>query len=356
MVRVYKKKVGGRVYQNYTEEMLKTALQQYRRGQITLREAGDIYNIPKSTLQRHSLKKQRRQGGQTALTEQQESTLIELIVLAGEWGYPMEKVDIRLMVKSYLDRRGVRIPKFNGNLPGGDWVLKFLERHRRQITERFGENIKRCRAAVSHETINSYFDNLENAIRDVSPAAIINYDETCFVDDPGKKKVVVRRGTKHPERVMDSTKTATSVMFSVSASGELLPPFVVYKSEHLYELWMHNGPKGTRYGRNKSGWFDQPLFDEWFTNIALPYLRRQDGDRVVIGDNLASHLSFHVIQLCEENNIRFCFLPPNSTHLTQPLDVAVFRLIKTSWRQKLEKWKKKNKGSLPKQYFPSLLL
>lgn len=190
-------------------------------------------------------------------------------------------------------------------------------------------------------------------------AAIINYDETCFVDDPGKKKVVVRRGSKHPERIMDSTKSNTSVMFSATGSGELLPPFIVCNSEHLYRTWIENGLKGARYRRNKSGWFrskfDQALFEEWFYQIALPYLKRQEGERLIIGDNLASHLSFNVIQLCEEHNIKFYFLPANLTHLTQPLDVAVFRAIKISWRKKLETWKKKYKGSLPKEYFPNLL-
>lgn len=144
-------------------------------------------------------------------------------------------------------------------------------------------------------------------------------------------------------------------MFSVTGSGHLLPPFVVYKSEHLYRTWIENGLKGARYGRNKSGWFDQPLFDDWFCQIALPYLNKQEGNRVIIGDNLASHLSFNVIQLCEEHHIKFCFLPANSTHLTQPLDVAIFRPIKASWRKKLEAWKNKYKRSLPKEYFPTIL-
>jgi hypothetical protein len=36
---------------------------------------------------------------------------------------------------------------------------------------------------------------------------------------------------------------------------------------------------------------------------------------------------------------RFCFLPENSTHILQPLDVAVFAPLKRRWRDVLEKWK-----------------
>jgi len=51
-------------------------------------------------------------------------------------------------------------------------------------------------------------------------------------------------------------------------------------------------------------------------------------------------------------------LPPNSTHLTQPLDVAYFRPMKVAWRKILTQWKE-SKGrklpSIPKDEFPRLL-
>lgn len=75
----------------------------------------------------------------------------------------------------------------------------------------------------------------------------------------------------------------------------------------------------------------------------------------MIGDNLASHLSLEIIKKCEENNIAFIFLPPNSTHLCQPLDVGVFRPVKNAWRQLLLNWKIKNKGVLPKTEFPRMI-
>ena len=49
----------------------------------------------------------------------------------------------------------------------------------------------------------------------------------------------------------------------------------------------------------------------------------------------------------------------NSTHLTQPLDVAYFRPMKIIWRNILSEWKETGKGrqapSLPKDEFPRLL-
>lgn len=68
-----------------------------------------------------------------------------------------------------------------------------------------------------------------------------------------------------------------------------------------------------------------------------------------------------VLDLCEQYNIRFIFLPDNATHVMQPLDVAVFAPMKTEWKKILRHWKDscerqgKSYPTLPKQAFPKLL-
>lgn len=127
--------------------------------------------------------------------------------------------------------------------------------------------------------------------------------------------MVVRRGVKHPEVICDSSKTSTSVMFCVSASGVMIPPYTVYKSLHLYSTWVEGGIKDARYNRNISGWFDMNIFEDWFTTLFILFIKNLKGPKVLIGDNLASYLSLEVIKLCGVYNIRFILLPPNSTHL-----------------------------------------
>lgn len=188
---------------------------------------------------------------------------------------------------------------------------------------------------------------------------IWNYDETCLTDDPGQEKVIIRKGTKYPERIINASKANISVMFAGSAAGELMPPYVVYKSTHLWNTWTNGGPPGTRYNITKSGWFDSLTFLDWFESMMLPKLKRQVGKTVLIGDNLSSHLSSEVIAKCNENNVYFVCLPPGTTHLTQPLDVAVFRPTKIHWRQILTLYKEgptgKKQAVLQKDNFPQLL-
>lgn len=109
----------------------------------------------------------------------------------------------------------------------------------------------------------------------------------------------------------------------------------------------------------QSRWFDCGVFQDWFELMMQPILKRQDGVKVLISDNLSSHINHHVLKLCEDNNINFIALPPNSSHLLQPLDVSVFCPVKNEWRKVLCEWKESTRAShctkILKQEFPALL-
>lgn len=354
MGREYKKKVGIK-FRFYEQKTLERALFDIKIKKRSIRGASEYYNIPKSTLHDHLKGKSvNSHGGQTLISLEEEKMFAEGIKTFSEWGFPMTRMDIRMLVRDYLNRKGVTIKKFPNNLPGIDWFYGFLRRNN-ALTQRLAQNIKRCRANITREIVTNYFDNLRKILEDVPPSHIVNYDETNLTDDPGRVKVLCRRGSKRVERIIDSSKASTSVMMSISASGTLLPPYIVYKSVHLYPTWIEGGPEGSVYNRTKSGWFDAASFEDWFDKILLPYFKKLPGKKILLGDNLASHTSLHVLQSCEANNIHFVLLPPNGTHLLQPLDVAFFAPFKKSWRAILTAWKTKNRGCVPKSEFPRLL-
>lgn len=357
MPRVYKKKIGPEGNRNYNLEYLKRAVIAVKRGQLSIRGASEQFAVPFSTLRRWVKEPDLlKYGGQTALTEAEEKKLVEGLLTCANWGFPLQIRDVQDVVKSFFDRQGRTMKQFNSNRPGTDWVKNFLKRNR-ELTVKMSENIKRVRASVTRETIQEYFVNLENTLEGVPPSHIVNYDETNFTDDPGNKKVVVKRGVKHADRIMDSSKTSVSVMVAGAGDGTVLSPYVLYKAKYVYPGWMEGGIPGSAYNSNSSGWFDSIIFEEWFRQILLPYIRRlpRDIPKVIIGDNLSSHLTLSVIEDCVQHNIRFTLLPPNSTHLCQPLDVAYFRPLKGAWRTVLEEWKKRNRGVIPKTEFPRLL-
>lgn len=97
-------------------------------------------------------------------------------------------------------------------------------------------------------------------------------------------------------------------MFSVTASEVVLPPYIVYKAKNLYPEWIEGGPDQAIYNRSESGWFDESSFLDWFFKIHFKNLK---GVKCLIGDNVASHISFKSKIL----NLFFC-------HPTLPICVS----------------------------------
>ncbi|KAF2904148.1 hypothetical protein ILUMI_02037 [Ignelater luminosus] len=135
---------------------------------------------------------------------------------------------------------------------------------------------------------------------------------------PGKPpiffcKVNCPHGVKYPEKIWNFSKSSTSLMICGSAAGEVLPPYVAYKSSQIWTTWTEAGPTKCRYHHTT--------------------LKKLPGRKVIIADNLSTHLNVGIFKCCREENVCFVCLPPNSTHLTQPLDVAFFHPIKVAWRK-----------------------
>ena len=298
--------------------------------------------------------------GQTPVfTNEEELQFVGHIIAVSNYGFPVDTFDLRCIVKSYLDRCGKKEMRFKNNNPRRDWAEGFMKRHEDVLTQRTVKNISHSRAVKNEEVVNNFSDNLEQELSGIPPTHIYKYDETNLVDDPGAGKIITKRGTKYPERIQNSSKACTSIMVCGNAVGDVVPPYINYKAEKIWSTWTENGPSGARYNRTKSGWFDGITFEDWFTSLLLPILKRQEGPKAIIGDNLSSHINMEVLRLCRENNIKFTALPPNATHLLQPLDVAYFRPMKVVWRKVLKEWKETAAGSrctsVPKDQFPTLL-
>lgn len=203
------------------------------------------FGIPRRTLldKLHG-KHLRSPGCPTWLTIDEESSIVKVLIAAGDFGSPFTLLDLRIVVQMYLGANG-RAAVFDNKLPGKKLAYSFIKRHKSELTHRATHNIKRSRAEKNPEEMVSYFNNLQQSLEGIPKENILNYDETNLTDNPGVKKCLFRRGVKYPERVLNYTKGAISIMFAITAGGECLPPYVVYKAEHFYQQW--------RMGQKKQG-------------------------------------------------------------------------------------------------------
>lgn len=197
MGRIYKRKLGVRRYRAYSDEQLQKAVQAVQRRNLSYQEAQDLYNIPKKTIwNKVNQKHTKKVGGQTVLLEVEERHIVDVLLAAAEFGSPLTCMDLRMVVKKYLDRAGRTVTKFFNNLPGPEWCLNFIERHADRLSRRSCQNIKGVRAEKSEVEILAYFDNLSRTLQGVPRENILNFDETNLSDDPGSTKCLFRKGIK----------------------------------------------------------------------------------------------------------------------------------------------------------------
>ena len=234
-MRTYKRKPGSRAYvTNYSADQLDRAVRRVARGESIL-TASRKHNIPYGTLYNrvHHLHI-KKVGTPFRLTSETEQLVVNAVQKLGQWKVPLDGLDVRFLVKSYLDKQGVADNRFKNNLPGIDWLKSFMKRH--CLTARLADNVKPSWAEINAVTVGSYFDELECTLEGVDASNIYNYDDMNVSDNPGSKHIICHRGLKRIERKIDHSKSCISLMFCGSATGVYLPPMVVYKAQNVYTV------------------------------------------------------------------------------------------------------------------------
>ena len=100
-----------------------------------------------------------------ALSSEVEGRSAKMINELAEWGYPIGKTEISLMVKDILDKSKIMEKRFKNKIPGDDWVNAFAKRNK--LSKRAASIIKRSRTAVEENITNSFIDNLEKVFEKI---------------------------------------------------------------------------------------------------------------------------------------------------------------------------------------------
>jgi hypothetical protein len=125
-----------------------------------------------------------------------------------------------------------------------------------------------------------------------------------------------------------------------------LPPYIIYRGTKLWSSWIpKNGFPGTRYNVTESGWIDQDVFYDWFVNQFCPAVEHIKRPVMLFFDGHYSHISARVVKHAMENEIELECLPPHTTTILQPLDVATLSKVKTAWRNIISLHNEKTNGA-----------
>lgn len=134
---------------------------------------------------------------------------------------------------------------------------------------------------------------------------------------------------------------------------------IVFSYERIPSEIAESVPGEWAIGKSESGWMSGELFFEYVSNVFHPWIEKENIKKPVILfiDGHVSHLTLPTSQFCSANGIILVALLPNATHLIQPMDVAVFRTLKSGWKDSVKDWRNRNFNNpvLKKRHFAPLL-
>lgn len=349
---------------NYTSEQLKNALEAVKNGMPVL-AASKTFKVPRSTL-RYKVSGDRPEsfgkvGPNCVLGDDVEKLLCDWMKASCAKGFPVTRDGLCYSVQKIANEVKLKTP-FTNNRPGRKWFESFMSRHP-ELSVKKSEYISKARAAVTAEKIRKWFQNTLDDLRNEAtvledPKRIWNMDETAFYLNPSGGCVIAEKGKHVYATSMNSDKENVTTLITVNAVGDYAPPLTLYKFERIPATYFKSAPLHWGIGKSKNGWMTAETFYDYMVNIFHPFLIEQKYTLPVIMflDGHSSHLSLHLSKFCRDNGIVVVCLYPNTTHILQPLDVAVFFPLKCHWKKELRTWRLEHDGrEIRKQDVPNLL-
>lgn len=337
---------------SYSPTQVRNALIAIQNGAPILR-ASKEYQVPRSTL-RHKLRGEApltsgRVGPESILGPKIEQILVDWLLDSCRMGFPITKDGLVNTVKKLVESEHIKT-YFTNNTPGRKWFEGFLKRHP-IISQKKAEYLSQTRAAVTETFIRNWFSEVKNLLKEdleilKDPQRVFNMDETAMCLAPKGGLFLAEKGKSTYYVSASSDKENITTLFTVNASGEIAPPLTIFKYERLPQACIDKAPPGWGIGKSENGWMTYVSFYEYFTNVFDNYLVDKNIPKPVIVflDGHVSHLSYELSVFCKNHQIILCCLPPNATHILQPLDVAVFAVLKKQWQKFVKNWRTNYNG------------
>ena len=317
----------------WTNEQMERAIAMVQSGASIYQAARD-HNVPRTTLwDRISgrVEHKTNPGPRRYLNETEEKEFADFLIQISTIGYGKSRRDVMNIAEAVAKQKGLlRKSKITQG-----WWREFLKRQD-DLSLRRGDNTANVRMdAVNEDTITHYFDLLKKTLEENglinSPERIYNVDETGVPLDPKAPNVVTRKGTKKVRYRSTGKKGQITVVACGSATGQIIPPTVIFESKHVKNAWTRNELPGMSYGCSDSGWITADLFESWLCDH---FLKHAVGERplLLLLDGHSTHYQLKLIRYARQKRVVILCLPPHTTQEAQPLDCAVFSPLKAQWK------------------------
>ncbi|MDP1994524.1 MAG: transposase [Ignavibacteria bacterium] len=327
----------------YRQGRIDLACQDYQRGRFeTPQSAAKGYGVPISTLRRRLEGVEQKLGSvakNRLLTSTEEESLVQWILSMDRRGMPPRISTVRDMAGLLIAQRLANPPSV-----GKNWVLKFIKRHD-ELKSKYNRKYDHQRAKCEDpELIKGWFRRVQSTIVEygICNDDIYNFDETGFqMGIISTSKVVTGTGISgRPRTVQPGNREWVTVIEAVGARGVAIPPLVILEAKWHQESWFENDlPSDWSITVSENGWTNNEIGLTWLKTVFDKHTKgRTIGKyRLLILDGHSSHATPEFDYYCQSQRIIVLCMPPHSSHMLQPLDVACFSVLKRSYGRLVER-------------------
>ena len=133
--------------------------------------------------------------------------------------------------------------------------------------------------------------------------------------------VISARGAKKVRQITSGNKTQNTILCCCNATGQTIPPMVIFMGNKFNHDLCDGEVPGTLYGMSDSGWMNQDIFFNWFSNHFLQHAV-SSRPLLLMLDGHSFHYTLELVKLAAENCVVIFCLPPHTTADNQPLDTT----------------------------------
>ena len=342
---------------NYDPAQIGLAFKAVTDGKMSVYRAARVFGIPESTLRDRHLGLQPSDitptyGPDPLFTMEEEKSLIEHMTYMSNIGYGYSRqafLDMAFEYAVVLGKKSAGDPTFKGS-----WFQGFKRRWP-DIHLVKPEKLAIVRAkATSSESLDKHFEELEACLRDQDilshPERVWNIDETGIQFEHCPPKVLCIKGNT-PQAVTSPRGKNVTLIGCANAVGACIPPYYIFPGKRWCDDLLEKTCPGASGEMSETGWSNSVTFQNYLSNHFLRFVTIEESKpHLVIFDGHKSHVSLSLTNWGKDHGLVFYILPPHTSHVTQPLDVACFGPLKAMYNIECQTYMRQNPGQTIDRY------
>jgi len=175
----------------------------------------------------------------------------------------------------------------------------------------------------------------------IDNADFYNFNETGFIIGVICSSIVVTGANQEGRRkiLQPGNREWATAIKCISGNGFVVPPYLILQGKHHLASWYTKSgiPNTWRIKTSPNSWTDNKTGLDWIQHFhKSTNAQRKGAYRMLVLDGHKSHLSAEFQKFCKDHAIITLCLPTHSSHLTQPLDVGCFSVLKRMYGKELK--------------------